>query len=110
MLSYHAETTRNHVLQNIMKSLRAFRAEHPRIFKLGVAFLACAAVLALLSQTPQARAAIRAIGFVPQVLPAVPVKPAEWFTDEPERREITYPLGDGSTGVASKFYSDRIFP
>ena len=103
MLSYHAEKTHNHIHRNIVKSVRAFRVEHPRLFKLGVAVLACTAVLVLLSLTPQGRATMRAMGFVPQVLPTVPVKPAEWFTDEPERREITYPLGDGSTGVADLY-------
>lgn len=65
--------------------------------------LASAAVLLLLCRTPQARAAARALGFVPQVLPTVPVKPAEWFTDEPERREISYQLGDGNVGVADLY-------
>lgn len=46
--------------------------------------------------TPQGRAAVRAFGFVAQVLPAVPVKPAEWFAAEPERIRIAYPLRDGS--------------
>ena len=46
--------------------------------------------------TPQGRAAARAFGFVAQVLPAVPVKPAEWFAAEPERIRIAYPLRGGS--------------
>lgn len=46
--------------------------------------------------TPQGRAEARAFGFVAQVLPAVPVKPAGWFAAEPERIRIAYPLRDGS--------------
>ena len=83
--------------------MRSFRAEHSRIYKLGVAVLAFAAVLLLLSRMPQGRSVARALGFVSQILPTVPVKPAEWFTDEPERREITYPLGNGATGVADLY-------
>ena len=56
-----------------------------------------------MAQTPQVRATARALGFVPQVLPNVPVKPAEWFTDAPERREITYPLSDGNFGTADLY-------
>ena len=54
--------------------------------------------------TPQGRAAARAIGFVAQVLPAVPVKPATWFADAPTRQDIRYPLSDGkSSGVADLY-------
>ena len=103
MLSYHAEMTRNRGPQNIVNSLLAFRAKHPRLFKAGAALLVAVVVVFLLSLTPQVRATARALGFVPQVLPTVPVKPAEWFTAQPERQEITYPLGDGSTGVADLY-------
>ena len=95
--------TVNHILRNIVNPLRAFRAGHPLLYKLSLAVLAFAAVLLLLSRTPQGRAAARALGFVPQVLPTVPVKPAEWFTDAPKRMEITYPLGDGGAGVADLY-------
>ena len=70
---------------------------------------ACVIVLAVLATafvlafTPQVSATGRALGFVAQVLPTVPLKPAEWFTDAPERIEITYPLSDGSMGVADLY-------
>ena len=47
-----------------------------------------ALVAAALVVTPQGKAAGRAIGFVAQVLPAVPVKPATWFADAPTRQDI----------------------
>ena len=50
----------------------------------------------VIAATPQGRAAARAFGFVAQVLPAVPVKPAEWFAADPERIRIAYPLSNGS--------------
>lgn len=54
--------------------------------------------------TPQGRAAARAIGFVAQVLPDVPVKPATWFADAPMRQDIRYPLSDGrGNGVADLY-------
>ena len=49
----------------------------------------------VIAATPQGRAAARAFGFVAQVLPAVPVKPAEWFAAEPDRIRIAYPLSGG---------------
>lgn len=54
--------------------------------------------------TPQGRAAARAIGFVAQVLPAVPVKPATWFADAPTRQDIRYPLSDGRGGGVADLY------
>ena len=54
--------------------------------------------------TPQGRAAARAVGFVAQVLPAVPVKPATWFADAPTRQDIRYPLSDGRGGGVADMY------
>ena len=70
--------------------------------------IALAVVIALIAAalvvTPQGRAAARAIGFVAQVLPAVPVKPATWFADAPTRQDIRYPLSDGrDDGVADLY-------
>ena len=63
-----------------------------------------ALIAAALAITPQGRAAARAIGFVAQVLPAVPVKPATWFADAPTRQDIRYPLSDGrDDGVADLY-------
>lgn len=50
----------------------------------------------LLLITPQGKAAVRTLGLVAQVLPDIPVKPAEWVTQSPERHRITYPLSSGS--------------
>ena len=86
-----------------MTSFKQFAIGHPRLTK-AIAVISALAVLALVvSWTPQARAVVRALVFVPQVLPAVPVKPAEWFTQAPERIEIAYPLSDGSIGTADLY-------
>ena len=70
--------------------------------------IALAVVIALIAAalvvTPQGRAAARAIGFVAQVLPAVPVKPATWFADSPTRQDIRYPLSDGSNSGVADLY------
>ena len=51
-----------------------------------------------LTFTPQGRAGFHTVLFVLQVL-EVPVQPQPWFTEEPVRREVTYPQA-GGTGVA----------
>lgn len=61
---------------------------------IALALLIGAAAVAI-AATPQGRATARAFGFVAQVLPAVPIKPAEWFSAEPDRIRITYPLSNG---------------
>ena len=52
--------------------------------------------------TPQGRTAARTAMFIPQVLPAIPVKPQEWFTADPVRKEVMYPLAEGD-GVADLY-------
>ncbi len=42
----------------------------------------------LIAATPQGRTGASAVMFAMQVVPAVPVKPLEWFTPDPERRQI----------------------
>ena len=68
----------------------------------GRLFLALVFLSSLLSLfltfTPQGRAGFHTVLFVLQVL-EVPVKPQPWFTNEPVRREVTYPQA-GGTGVA----------
>ena len=86
-----------------MKSIFSFIASHPHLTRACIVVLAVVGAMLLLSMTPQVRATARALGFVPQVLPNVPVKPAEWFTDMPERTEVTYPLGDGNIGTADLY-------
>ncbi len=80
-------------------SIRSVRTRYPRLTKAAIAVLAVGAVLLLLARTPQVKASMRTVGFVAQVLPGVPVKPSAWFTDAPERTEVSYPLQDGR-GVA----------
>ena len=68
-----------------------------------VVVLSIVATAFVLYWTPQVKATLRSIGFVAQVLPTVPVKPSQWFTATPERREIFYPLDNGYTGVADLY-------
>lgn len=49
----------------------------------------------LLGGTPQGRTAVRTALFLPQILPAAPIKPLDRFTREPTRLPITYPLSVG---------------
>ena len=86
-----------------MKSILRFAASSPGVVKVCVVVLSALLTAFILSWTPQVRATARALGFVAQVLPTVPVKPAEWFTATPERREITYPLNDGGIGTADLY-------
>ena len=86
-----------------MKSILSSFLESPRLNRACVVILSIALTAFILSWTPQVRATARAIGFVAQVLPTVPIKPAEWFTGTPQRIEIAYPLDDGSTGIADLY-------
>ncbi len=86
-----------------MKSILVFAASSPGLIRVCVVVLSIVFTAFVLSWTPQVRATARALGFVAQVLPSVPVKPAEWFTRTPERREITYTLNDGGTGIADLY-------
>ena len=54
-----------------------------------------AIVVLLVAFTPQGQAAFRAVLFIPQVLPGVPIKPQEWFAPEPTLKQIRYPLASG---------------
>ncbi|MEE8519542.1 MAG: hypothetical protein V3S98_10500, partial [Dehalococcoidia bacterium] len=45
---------------------------------------------------PQPRAAAKTLGLVVQVVPGFPVKPLSWFTGEPVKEAITYPVGDAA--------------
>ena len=86
-----------------MKSILFPPTTSRHLVRVCVIVLAVLATAFVLVFTPQVRATGRALGFVAQVLPTVPLKPAEWFTDAPERIEITYPLSDGSMGVADLY-------
>ena len=63
---------------------------------LAAAFLAAVVLAAV---TPQGRAAVRTALFVPQVLPAIPIKPQEWVTRDPVWEEVRFPTAEGE-GVA----------
>ena len=86
-----------------MKSILYFALGSPLFIRMCVIVLSVVATAFVLYWTPQVKATLRSIGFVAQVLPAVPIKPAEWVTATPERREITYPLDNGGTGVADLY-------
>ena len=64
------------------------------LLRLGL-FLALA--ILLIAFTPQGRAGVKTILFIPQVLPAISVHPQEWFIGDPTRQEVKYPtpFGDG---------------
>ena len=47
-----------------------------------------------LTATPQVRTASHTLLLVPQLLPAIPVKPQQWFVGEPTRRPVVYASGD----------------
>lgn len=62
--------------------------------RIAVALLAMLAVLSfIVAVTPQGRASAKTAGFVLQVVPAFPIKPLAWFTDEPVRTAVEYPAG-----------------
>ena len=87
-----------------MKSILSLIGKLPRsVVKVLVIVLAIVVIALALAWTPQVRATARALGFVAQVLPTIPIKPAEWFTDTPKRMEITYPLDDGGVGIADLY-------
>ena len=86
-----------------MKSILYFALGSPLFIRMCVIVLAIVATAFVLYWTPQVKATLRSIGFVAQVLPTVPVKPSEWVTATPERREITYQLDDGNTGIADLY-------
>lgn len=86
-----------------MKSILYFALGSPRLIQVCVIVLSIVATAFVLYWTPQVKATLRSIGFVAQVLPTVPVKPSEWFTEMPERREISYPLDNGGAGFADLY-------
>ena len=57
--------------------------------------LAVALLAVLTAATPQGRTAVRTLLFIPQVLPAIPIKPQKWFTGDPIYEQITFPIADG---------------
>ena len=75
--------------------------------RLLLAFVGLTAILVLLViLTPQGQAAFRAALFIPQILPGVPIKPQEWFTPDPTREAIRYPLANGE-GEADLYLPGR---
>ena len=54
------------------------------------------------TQTRPGRTGFKTLLLVPQLLPAVPVNPLEWFTRSPEQREVTFATASGS-GVADVY-------
>ena len=64
--------------------------------------LLIAVLLVLIAATPQGRVGVRTLLFLPQVLPAIPVKPQQWVTRAPTRTQIEFPLATG-VGVADLY-------
>ena len=56
----------------------------------------------LVAATPQRRIGFKTVLFIPQVLPSIPIRPQEWFTDDPIRQEVSYPIPSGQ-GVADLY-------
>ncbi len=77
-------------------SIRSIRVGSARLTKAVLIVSAIGVSLLLLANAPQVKASMRAAGFVAQVLPGAPAKPSEWFTDPPERIEVSFPLRNGS--------------
>ena len=62
----------------------------------GLGLLLLLVLLSLgLAVTQQGRAAVKTALFIPQVVPAIPVKPQEWFTAEPLRQRVHFPIPEG---------------
>ena len=58
-------------------------------------------LIPIVTLTPQGRTAFKTALFVPQILPAVPIKPQQWFISDPVREEVSYssPYGQGVADV-----------
>ena len=68
-------------------------------------------VLGILIATPQVRYSIKAALFIPQILPAIPVKPLEYVSGTPMRKEITFMSSQGFSEADIYFPSgDGIHP
>ena len=68
-------------------------------------------VLGILIATPQVRYSIKAALFIPQILPAIPVKPLEYVSGTPMRKEITFMSSQGISEADIYFPSgDGIHP
>jgi dienelactone hydrolase len=64
--------------------------------------LLVSSVMFLVVSTPQGQAAASALLFIPQVLPAVGVRPQSWVTREPVRTQIEFPSSEGA-GLADLY-------
>ncbi|MBI4299487.1 MAG: dienelactone hydrolase family protein [Chloroflexi bacterium] len=71
-----------------------------RIFWTLAVFLALSVLVIAL--TPQGRAGVKSLLFIPQILPSIPIHPQEWFTGDPIRQDISYPVPFGQ-GVADLY-------
>ncbi len=52
-------------------------------------------LIILLLITPKAKASVKAALFIPQILPAIPIKPLEYISGTPTREEITFKSSEG---------------
>ena len=58
--------------------------------------LLVSSVMFLVVSTPQGQAAASALLFIPQVLPAIGVRPQSWVTRDPVRTQIEFPSSQGA--------------
>ncbi len=58
-------------------------------------FLLILIILGILITTPHVRNSIKAALFIPQILPAIPVKPLEYVSGTPTKKEITFHSSQG---------------
>ena len=58
-------------------------------------FLVILIILGILIATPQVRNSIKAALFIPQILPAIPLKPLEYVSGTPIREKITFTSSQG---------------
>ena len=65
----------------------------------GAVFLVLLLSLAL---TRHGRVAVKTALFLPQILPSAPLHPLEWFTQQPVREKVSYPLA-GEMGTADLY-------
>ena len=59
-------------------------------------------IVLLLTITAQGRTVVKTALFIPQVIPTIPVKPQEWFTENPTVEEVNFPT-PGGPGVADLY-------
>ena len=68
--------------------------------------LLLAVLVVLVAVTPQGRTGVKAVLFIPQVVPAFPFQPQELFTRGPTRTDVHFPI-PGGQGTADLYVPAR---